>query len=241
VHDDAGRLPLLAPMSAIAGSMAPLMGNCYLARVKGGRGTLIARILGEPNGKVVIVGDGVVGRHAGQVAGALGARDIAMLGLRADCADTLEREVPGLRFVMSTPASVAAEVVDADLVIGAVLIQGARAPRIVTEAMVRSMVRGAVVVDVSIDQGGCIATSRPTTHSDPVFVRHDVVHYCVTNMPGAYPRTATVALTNATLPYVLRIADGGLAAVRADAGFAQGVNVHEGQILHTAVAEAIGH
>jgi alanine dehydrogenase len=240
VRDADGRLPLLAPMSAVAGSMAPLMGDFYLAKFNGGRGTLIARILDEPNGKVVVIGDGVVGRHAAQVASALGARDIVMLGRRSERAEELERGTPRLRFVMSTPASVAAEVVDADLVIGAVLIQGAKAPRVVTEAMVKSMPKAAVIVDVSIDQGGCVATSRPTSHSNPVFLRHDVIHYCVTNMPGAYPRTSTLALTRATLPYVLKIADGGLEAVWADPDFAQGVNVHDGRITHEAVAEALG-
>ena len=240
VRDEQGRLPLLVPMSAVAGSMAPLMGSYYLAQFNGGRGTLIAELVGEPNGKVVIIGDGVVGRHAARTAGALGARELVVFGLDDAHAAELERSITRLKFVLSTPEAIAAELVDADLVIGAVLIQGARAPRVVTEDMVKSMPEGSVIVDVSIDQGGCVATSRPTSHTYPIYVRHGVIHYCVTNMPGAYPRTSTVALTTATLPYIQRIADGGLDAVLADPGFAQGINVHAGRIRHPAVAEALG-
>jgi alanine dehydrogenase len=240
VEDEDGWLPLLAPMSAVAGSMAPLMGSYYLAKFNGGRGMLIGEILGEPYGKVVIVGDGVVGRHAARVASAMGAQELVMFGRNPERTAAFEQSIPRLRYVFSTPESVAPELPDADLVVGAVLILGARAPRVVTEDMVRSMPRGSVIVDVSIDQGGCVATSRPTSHSDPVFVAHGVTHYCVTNMPGAYPRTSTFALTAATLPYVLRIANGGLDAVLADPRFARGINVHDGKIVLRPVAEALG-
>jgi alanine dehydrogenase len=238
VEDSRGRLPLLAPMSAIAGSMAPLMGAYYLAKVNGGRGTLLATVLGEHHGKVAIVGDGVVGRHACDVAASLGAR-VAVLGITPERAPEFERH-PCVDYVESTAANLLREVRDCDLVVGAVLRVGDRAPHVVTEQMVASMPQGSVIVDVSIDQGGCVATSRPTSHSDPVFVAHGVTHYCVTNMPGAYPRTATIALTAATLPYIAKLAENGLAAVRADAAFAKGVNTYEGAITHRVVAAALG-
>jgi alanine dehydrogenase len=239
VRDSAGRLPLLAPMSAIAGSMAPIMGVWHLAKYAGGRGTLVASILENRFGKITVIGDGVVGRHAAKTAAGIGGR-VTIFGIDPARRAELEALAPGIEFALSTPEAIAAAVRDSDLVIGAVLIQGARAPRVVTEAMVKGMPAGSVIVDVSIDQGGCVETSRPTTHSNPVFVAHGVVHYCVTNMPGAYPRTATLALTNATLPYVLRLAGGGLAAALADPGFAAGVNVHTGVIRNRAVAEALG-
>lgn len=237
VEDAKHRLPLLAPMSAIAGSMAPLMGSYYLAKHTGGRGTLLATVLGHSHGEVVIVGDGVVGTHACNVASALGAR-VTIFGITPERAAEFEKN-PIVRYRLSSPDAIAAAVAGADLVIGAVLLAGALAPRVVTEPMVSAMPQGSVIVDVSIDQGGCIATSRPTTHSNPVFVAHGVTHYCVTNMPGAYPRTATLALTEATLPYVLRLANDGLNAAFADPGFAKGINTHGGRITHSAVAEAL--
>jgi alanine dehydrogenase len=238
IEDARGRFPLLAPMSAIAGSMAPLIGSYYLARFAGGRGTLLGTVLGERHGKVLIVGDGVVGLHAADVASGLGA-NIVVFGLDPSRAGEFER-MPGVAYLHSSPESIAQHVVDADLLIGAVLRPGARAPHVVTETMVRSMPAGSVIVDVSIDQGGCVETSRPTTHSSPVFTVHGVTHYCVTNMPGAYPRTATAALTTATLPYVRKLVSGGVAAVLADPGFAKGVNTHRGFVTHRAVAEALG-
>jgi alanine dehydrogenase len=237
VEDERRRLPLLAPMSAIAGSMAPLMGAYFLAKFNGGRGTLLGTVLGRPHGEVVVVGDGVVGTHACNVASALGAR-VTVFGITPERAAEFERH-PAVRYRLSTPAAIAAALPTADLVVGAVLRAGARAPHVVTAAMVASMAPGSVIVDVSIDQGGCIETSRPTSHSNPVFVAHGVTHYCVTNMPGAYARTAAVALTDATLPYVLRLANGGLAAVAAEAGFAKGVNTHAGRVTYAAVAEAL--
>jgi len=238
VEDASARLPLLAPMSAIAGTMAPLMGAYYLAKFTGGRGTLLGTVLGAGHGDVAIVGDGVVGRHACDVASALGAR-VTVFGITPQRAAEFER-TPNVRYAPSTPENIAARLREVDLLVGAVLRAGARAPHVVTEAMVAAMPKGSVVVDVSIDQGGCIATSRPTSHSAPVFVAHGVTHYCVTNMPGAYPRTATLALTAATLPYILKLATGGLAAVAADPGFAKGVNTHAGRIRHAAVADALG-
>jgi alanine dehydrogenase len=238
VEDERGRLPLLAPMSAIAGSMAPLMGAYYLAKFNGGRGTLLGSVQGERHGKVAIVGDGVVGRHACDVAAGLGAR-VVVFGITPTKAAEFESH-PAVAYVESTPDTLLEHLRDSDLVVGAVLRVGARAPHVVTEPMIAAMPQGSVIVDVSIDQGGCIATSRPTSHSSPVFVVHGVTHYCVTNMPGAYPRTATLALTRASLPYVAKLADGGLEAVRADAGFAKGVNVYAGAVTHGAVAAALG-
>jgi alanine dehydrogenase len=238
VEDERGRLPLLAPMSAVAGAMAPLMGAYHLAKFNGGRGTLLGRVLGAHHGEVVVVGDGVVGAHACEAASALGAK-VAVLGITPGRAAEFERRGAAVRYLLSTPENLSRLLPDADLLIGAVLLRGDRAPHVVTEQMVASMPSGSVIVDVSIDQGGCVATSRPTTHSSPVFVAHGVTHYCVTNMPGAYPRTSTLALTQATLPYVLELADSGLDAARADPGFAKGVNVHRGFVTYRAVAEAL--
>jgi alanine dehydrogenase len=239
VEDDAGRLPLLAPMSAVAGSMAPLMGGYYLARFNGGRGMLIGDILGQSYGKVAVVGDGVVGQHAARVAGAMGGR-VVIFGLHSERAESLAHLAPHLDYVMSNEENIRMHLADSDLLVGAVLVEGARAPHVVSEDMVASMPNGAVLVDVSIDQGGCVATSRPTSHSDPVYVEHGVTHYCVTNMPGAYPRTSTFALTAATLPYAKRLAEGGVQAALADAAFARGVNTLGGKITCRPVAEALG-
>jgi alanine dehydrogenase len=237
VEDAEGRLPLLAPMSAVAGSMAPLMGSYYLAKFNGGRGTLLGSVLGKSHGRVAIVGDGVVGRHACDVAAALGAQ-VVVFGIIPEHAAQFESH-PAVRYAASTPDNLARTLPGVDLHIGAVLRAGARAPHVVSEAMVASMPQGAVIVDVSIDQGGCIATARPTSHSQPVFNAHGVVHYCVTNMPAAYPRTSTYAFSAATLPYVRRVAAGGLAAVAADPGLRRGLNTYGGYVGHPAVAEAL--
>jgi len=239
VEDDGGGLPLLAPMSAVAGSMAPLMGSYHLARFNQGRGVLLSDILGRSYGKVMVIGDGVVGRHAARVARATGT-PVLIFGRRPERAVQIDRFAPGVQYVESTPETIATHVTDTDLLVGATLVRGARAAHLVTEAMVRTMPAGSVIVDVSIDQGGCVETSRPTSHADPVFTMHGVIHYCVTNMPGAYPRTSTFALTTATLPYVQRLAAGGVAAVAAEAGFLKGVNVHGGFIRCRPVAEALG-
>lgn len=239
VEDESGALPLLAPMSAVAGSMAPTMGAYFLAKFNGGCGMLPSRILDRRYGTVAIVGDGTVGRHAARVAAAMGTR-VVVFGLHPERAAELEQIDADIEFELSNTDNIAQMLGHADLLVGATLIRGARATHVVSAAMVQRMRRGAVIVDVSIDQGGCVETSRPTSHDDPVFVSHGVTHYCVTNMPGAYPRTSTFALTEATAPYVRRIADGGLDAVAADAGFAKGVNTHAGRIRCAPVAAALG-
>lgn len=238
VEDEQGRLPLLAPMSAVAGSMAPIVGAWYLARFNGGRGTLPAEILGQGHGEVVVVGDGIVGGHAARVAGAMGAH-VALFGRSAQRAAELEAMVPGIEYMVSDNGRLAECIEHADMLIGATLVKGARAQHVVSEAMVRQMPDGAVIVDVSIDQGGCVETSRPTSHADPVFTKHGVTHYCVTNMPGAYPRTSTLSLTATTLPYIERIANGGAAAVLDDPLFAKGVNTCSGAVTYRPVAEAL--
>ncbi len=236
VEDAQGRLPLLAPMSAVAGNMAATMGAYYLARFNQGKGVLLGQVLGRAHGKVLVVGDGVVGRHAARSAAGMGAQ-VFLCGRHPERAPELKRSIsPDLQFVASTPEHIGGHVQDADLVVGGVLRRGARAPHVVSEAMVSRMQPGSVIVDVSIDQGGCVETSRPTSHSEPVYLSHGVIHYCVTNMPGAYPRTSTLALTDATLGHVLRLAGDGVAALRRDAGFARGVNVHRGRITCEAVA-----
>ncbi|MGB5678030.1 MAG: alanine dehydrogenase, partial [Gammaproteobacteria bacterium] len=227
VEDDQGKLPLLAPMSAVAGNMAVTMGNYYLAHFNNGKGMLLSRIFTERYGKVVVIGDGVVGRHCARAADALGA-NVYIVGRHRERIPELKREISAdVHFVLSESDNVATELCDADLVVGAVLHRGGRAPHVVRESMVRNMQPGSVIVDVSIDQGGCVETSRPTTHSAPVYERHGVIHYCVTNMPGAYPRLSTLALTHATLPYALKLANSGLDALRADQAFARGVNTHD--------------
>jgi alanine dehydrogenase len=215
------------------------MGNFYLARFNHGKGILLSRIFDKRYGKVVIIGDGVVGRHSARVADAMGA-ETYLVGRHPERVPELEREISGnIHFVLSEAESIATELRDADLVVGAVLRRGARAPHVVTKAMVRAMQPGSVIVDVSIDQGGCVETSHPTTHGAPVFEKYGVIHYCVANMPGAYPRLSTITLANATLPYAFQLADNGLDALRSDPGFARGVNTHDGHITCKAVAEAL--
>ena len=240
VEDDRGKLPLLAPMSAVAGNMAVTMGNYYLAHFNHGKGMLLSRIFEERYGKVVIIGDGVVGRHSARVAIAMGA-EVYLVGRHRDRVPELQKGISrNIHFVLSEPDNIATELSDADLVVGAVLRRGARTPHVVTEAMVQAMQAGSVIVDVSIDQGGCVETSHPTTHSAPVYEKHGVIHYCVANMPGAYPRLSTIALTSATLPYALKLADHGLDTLRTDRGFGRGVNTHAGHITCKAVGEALG-
>ena len=240
LEDDAGRLPLLAPMSAVAGNMAALVGAHYLARSQGGKGVQLGQVLGVRHGKVLIVGDGVVAAHAARTARGLGC-EVYVAGLDVAKGAGMRREIgDDLHFFISEPEAVGWHVQDADLVVGAVLRKGAKADFVVTEQMVRSMRPGSVVVDVSIDQGGCIETSKPTSHSDPVYQLHGVTHYCVTNMPGAYPRTSTLALTEATLPYVQKLADRGLEILQEDPGFGQALNAHDGYLTCKPVAEALG-
>jgi alanine dehydrogenase len=239
LEDEAGRLPLLAPMSAVAGNMAALIGGYYLARFNRGKGVQLGRVLGASHGKVVIIGDGVVGRHAARVADSMGAA-VFLAGRKPEREPGLKKDISErIHFFLSKADRIARHVEDADLVVGAVLRHGAKAPHVVTAQMVESMQPGSVVVDVSIDQGGCIETSRPTSHRAPVYERFGVIHYCVTNMPGAYPRTSTIALTTATLPYALRLADQGLAALQEDEGFRKAVNTCRGSVTCRPVAEGL--
>lgn len=237
-----GSLPLLTPMSEVAGRMSVQVGAFCLQKANGGRGILLGGVPGVAPAKVVILGGGVAGTHAAEMA----------VGMRADVT-VVDRSVrrlrelsaifgPSLRTEYSTQEHIDALVIDADLVIGAVLIAGAAAPRLVTRDMVRRMKAGSVLVDIAIDQGGCFETSRPTTHADPTYVVDDVIHYCVTNMPGAVPRTSTFALNNATLPFARKLADlGWRAALAADPHLANGLNVHAGHVTHAAVAHDLGY
>ncbi len=219
--------------------MATLMGSYYLAKFNNGKGVQLGTVLGQQNGKVVIIGDGVVGQHAAKVAVGMGA-EVYLFGKRPEREAQLKKEISSkLKFLISQPESIARHVQDADLVVGAVLLHGARAPQVVSESMVRLMQRGSVIVDVSIDQGGCIETSHPTSHSQPVFEKHGVIHYCVTNMPGAYPKTSTMALNLATLPYTLKLADKGIHALRENNGLARGLNTYQGYITYQPVAESL--
>jgi len=234
-------LPLLTPMSEVAGRMAVQVGAHYLERTHGGRGMLLGGVPGVPGANVAIVGGGVVGTNAAQMALGMGA-NVTVLDRNVERLRYLDQVLHGrIHTLASNKQNIAAAVREADLVIGAVLIAGAKAPKLVTAEMIRSMNAGAVVVDVAIDQGGCIETAHPTSHSDPIFEVDGVVHYCVTNMPGAVPRTSTFALSNVTLPYALELADLGLEeAVAQDAGLAAGVNVLDGRITYEAVADAFG-
>ncbi|HEV8602914.1 MAG TPA: alanine dehydrogenase [Gaiellaceae bacterium] len=241
VETDSRALPLLAPMSEIAGRLAAQAGAYFLEKPLGGRGLLLGGVPGVAPGNVVVIGGGMVGYNAAVIALGLGA-SVTIIERSIDRMRHLE-EVLGARvtLLMSSSLQIEESVADADVVIGAVLIPGALAPTLVTREMVGGMKKGSVVCDVAIDQGGCFETSRPTTHSEPVYVVEGVTHYCVTNMPGAVPITATKALTNATLPYVETIAGHGLPeAVARDHALAQGVNVLEGKVTYKAVAEAHG-
>jgi alanine dehydrogenase len=236
-----GALPLLAPMSEVAGRLSTQAGAYFLEKPFGGRGLLLGGVPGVAPGRVVIIGGGIVGYNAAIMALGLGA-EVTILERSIDRMRHLEEILSGrVTLLMSSSLQVAASVEDADLVIGAVLIPGAVAPKLVTAEMIRGMKDGAVVVDVAIDQGGCFETSHPTTHAAPVYVVDGVIHYCVANMPGAVPVTSTRALTNATLPYVEAIANRGLAqAVALDPALAMGVNVIGGKITYEAVAQAHG-
>ncbi len=239
VETATGALPLLAPMSEIAGRLAAQAGAYFLEKPLGGRGLLLGGVAGVAPGKVLIVGGGIVGYNAAVIAIGLGA-NVTILERSIDRMRHLEQILSGrVSLVMSSTLQVEESVQDADVVIGAVLIPGARAPKLIRREMLGTMKNGAVFADVAIDQGGCAETSRPTTHSEPTFVVDGITHYCVANMPGAVPITSTKALTNATLPYVEEIADYGLAdAVARDPALAKGVNVLDGKVTYEAVAEA---
>ena len=239
VTDAHGTLPLLKPMSCIAGRMATQVGAHYL-EMPSGRGVLLGGVPGVAPARVVVVGAGAAGTNALEMAVGLQA-DVTVLDIDlARLEELATRFGNRIRTLYSTPEAIAREVRTADLVIGSVLIPGASAPKLVTREMVRSMRPGSVLVDIAIDQGGCFETSRPTSHADPVYVESGVVHYAVTNMPGAVPRTATLALTNATLPHVRSLARlGWRQAVQRDPHLRNGVNVSSGKIRHRAVAEAL--
>ena len=236
-----GSLPLLTPMSEVAGRMAAQEAAKYAERTQGGRGILLGGVPGVQPATVLVLGGGTVGTHAAQMAAGLGAK-VYLLDTSLDRLRHLSEVMPKNCFpLMSSPATVRELVQEADVVIGAVLLHGAKAPKLVTREMLKTMKRGTVLVDVAIDQGGCFETSRPTTHSEPIFEVDGVVHYCVANMPGAVPLTSTIALTNATLPYALRIASQGWQEVaRNDPGVRAGLNVVNGKVTYAGVAEAFG-
>ena len=239
VKDAAGTLPLLTPMSEVAGRLSVQIGAAYLEKEHGGRGVLLGGVPGVSPGNVCIIGGGIVGTNAAKIALGMGAK-VTLIDLNLNRLRELDDIFSERLYTLASNAyNVERAVSEADLVIGGVLIPGAAAPKIVTKTMVAKMKRGAVIVDVAIDQGGCIETARPTTHSDPSYVVDGVVHYCVTNMPAAVPNTSTLALTNATLPYVRQLANlGAAAAIKANPGIAEGVNTHNGILTYKAVAEA---
>jgi alanine dehydrogenase len=236
-----GTLPMLKPMSEIAGRMSVQVGARYLEVTQGGRGLLLAGVPGVEPAKVVILGAGVVGSAAARIAVGMGAQ-VTVINLDIEQLRYLDDLYQGRIITRaSTQAAIEESVLMADLLIGAVLVPGAKAPKLVPRALVARMKPGSVIVDVSVDQGGCVETSRPTTHSDPTYVVDGVLHYCVANMPGIVPRTSTQALTNATLPYLLTLSSCGVdAAVRAETGLAKGVNLSRGQVTHRGVADAHG-
>ena len=241
VEWDDHSLPLLAPMSEVAGRMAPHAGARLLEREHGGRGILMGGVSGVAPARVVVIGAGMSGMNAAWIAQGMEA-EVLVLDRNLNKLREIDKIHKGrIMTIASNQLAVEEAVLSADLVIGAVLIPGARAPKIVSEQIVKDMKPGAVVVDISIDQGGCFETSRMTTHSDPTYVVHDVVHYCVGNMPGAVPHTSTYALTNATLPYVVDLANKGLeSAVRDDPHLALGVNTYKGSVVYEPVAQAHG-
>jgi alanine dehydrogenase len=240
VTDANGGLPLLAPMSEVAGRLSIEAAAIALRRPTGGRGVLMGGVPGVKPAKVVVLGGGVVGTHAARMAAGLGA-DVTILDRSLPRLRQLDELFQGrVRTLASTMSTVESEVLAADVVVGAVLVAGASAPKLVTRAMLRAMKTGAVLVDVSIDQGGCFETSKPTTHANPTFEVDGIIHYCVANMPGAVPNTSAQALNNATLPFVMKLADQGLAAFDRDPHLAAGLNVKGGRIMHQAVAASLG-
>ena len=241
VTDPAGKLPLLAPMSKVAGSMAPQMAANFLQYFHGGRGILLGGVDGVAPAAVVILGGGTVGTSAASIAIGMGAQVTLVVHSSATVARLAQRFGDRARIIVADGKAVAELCRLADVVIGAVLVPGAAAPKLISRDTIASMKRGAVLVDVSIDQGGCSETSRPTTHGNPTYVVDGVVHYCVANMPGSVPRTSTFALNDATRPYLLALAEKGIArALREDAGLCNGLNVHDGKLTCRPVADANG-
>ncbi|HEX9328548.1 MAG TPA: alanine dehydrogenase [Reyranella sp.] len=240
VTSPSGTLPLLTPMSEVAGRLAPQVGAHYLERAAGGRGVLLGGVPGVPPAEVVVLGGGVSGTHAATIALGMGAT-VFVVDRSAEVLRRLAAQFPGLRTIFSTRDALGTILRRADLLVGAVLVPGAAAPKLVSREMVASMKPNSVIVDIAIDQGGCVETSRPTSHSNPTYVEEGVIHYCVTNMPGAVARTSTFALNNATLPFALALADKGWRkAIAADAHLRNGLNVHEGKVTCRPVAEALG-
>jgi alanine dehydrogenase len=239
VRDRQGTLPLLTPMSEVAGRMSVQVGATYLEKEHGGRGILLGGVPGVPPAHVTILGGGVVGTNAAKIALGFGAK-VTLVDVNLNRLRELDDIFNGRLYTLASNSyNVAHATKEADLVIGGVLIPGATAPKIVTRAMVADMKKGAVIVDVAIDQGGCVETARPTSHSNPSYVVDGVVHYCVTNMPGAVPHTSTLALTNSTFPYLLRIANlGAREALKQDAGLAEGLNTWMGTLTYRGVAES---
>jgi alanine dehydrogenase len=239
VRDRAGTLPLLTPMSEVAGRLSVQVGAEYLTKEHGGRGLLLGGVPGVPPASVCIIGGGIVGTNAAKIALGMGAK-VTLIDLNLNRLRELDDIFNGRVFTMASNSyNISRSACEADLLIGGVLIPGAAAPKIVTKAMVAKMKKGAVIVDVAIDQGGCIETAHPTTHSDPSYEVNGVVHYCVTNMPAAVPNTSTLALTNATFPYVMKLAKmGAKAAIQEDKGIAEGVNTYDGMLTYEAVAAA---
>jgi alanine dehydrogenase len=238
---DDGRLPLLQPMSAVAGRMAIQVAATYLEKERGGKGILLGGVPGVRRGRVAIIGGGIVGQNAARMAIGLGAL-VNILDINPDTLAYIDDIYQGrVNTLYSDPVSIEESVSRADVVIGGVLIPGARAPRLVTDAMIQRMEPGSVIVDVAVDQGGCIETCHPTTHDDPTFTVHGVIHYCVANMPGAVANTSTFALNNATLAYGVKIADQGIvAAAKSDRALCRGINTFQGKVTHKAVAQALG-
>jgi alanine dehydrogenase len=241
IEDRPGRLPLLVPMSAVAGRMAVQVGATCLEKERGGKGILLGGVPGVRRARVAVIGGGVVGSNAARVAMGLGAQ-VTVLDVNLTTMAYLDDVYQGrITTLYSDPHTIEQAVISADLLIGAVLVAGARAPRLVSEALITRMEPGSVIVDVAVDQGGCVETCRPTTHDEPTYALHGVVHYCVANMPGAVPHTSTYALTNATIPYVKELAQGGLeAAAKHNRAIAAGINTYAGTCPHPAVAEALG-
>lgn len=241
VTSPSGGLPLLTPMSEVAGRLAPQVGAHALEKAQGGRGILLGGVPGVPPAEVIVIGGGVSGTHAATIALGMGA-NVTLVDKSNDVLRRLAAQFgTGVRTIYSTRATIAELVKNADLVIGAVLVPGAAAPKLVTRAMLSTMKPGAVIVDIAIDQGGCCETSKPTTHSHPTYVVDGVVHYCVANMPGAVARTSTFALNNATLPFALALADKGWKqALRDDVHLRNGLNVHDGKLTCEPVAQAHG-
>lgn len=235
-----GSLPILTPMSEVAGKIAVQVGAYYLMKANAGRGILLAGVPGVEKGKVAIIGGGVVGTNSAKVAIGLGA-EVVIINRSLERLRYLDDIFGGkVKTLASNSYNIEKAVTEADLVIGAVLITGAKAPHLVTRDMIGRMKKGSVIVDVSVDQGGCVETIRPTSHSDPVYEVDGIIHYGVTNMPGAVPRTSTFALTNATLPYVVKLANVGIEALKQDPALAKGMNVFKGRITYKAVADAMG-